>query len=202
MLGENGASYDKFRFFVDGDGLLFHPNLYDQITPEPPASWQYGKGAYAHFSALKSVVRQAQADDVRNLLWVEDDCVFSENFDQSVRDATRQMGQGGHRWDLLYYGANHSWATTYDVTPNVIRCYGSLTTHCVGIPNHMFDPILLLPEVHVIDKVIADSLHHQYACYAIWPPVALQKPGYSHISRMETDYNHYFKCKGANWARA
>ena len=76
-------------------------------------------------------------------------------------------------WDLLYYGANHTWATTYDLSENIIRCYGSLTTHCLGIPSHMFERLLKIPPVHVIDKVIADSVHHTHYCLAVWPSVLL-----------------------------
>lgn len=201
MLWRHGVRSNQFRFFIDGDGTMFHPRTYNQITPTPPEGWGHGKGAYAHFCAMKQVIREAKADHIENLLWVEDDCVFTDDFDDRVGAATEQLRQGGYEWDLLYYGANHSWATTYEVTPNVLRCYGSLTTHCMGIPARTFDAILKLPAAHVIDKMIADSLHHRERCFAIWPAVAVQKPGYSYLSNANMDYSHYFKSKGTNHCR-
>lgn len=201
MLSRHGVMRERFSIFLEGEGELFHPDTYDQITPDPPPGWTQSRGAYAHFAAMKAVVRRAQDDGIAHLLWVEDDCVLLDNFDRVVAEATAQLRRAGiDRWDLLYYGANHSWANTYDVAPNVLRCYGSLTTHCVGIPAATFDKILSLPPAHVIDKVIADTLHHDGACYAVWPNVAVQKPGYSAISNVPCDYSQYFLSRGINRA--
>ena len=62
----------------------------------------------------------------------------------------------------------------------------------------MFDSLLRLSPYHVIDKVIADTIHHTHKCYAVWPNVAIQKPGYSYLSMQEMDYTDYFKNKGIN----
>jgi hypothetical protein len=194
MLLSRGVSF--VHWFVDGRGSLLHPSVYSQITPQPPDRWQHGVGAYAHFRALQTIVAQAKRDRVDNLLFVEDDCVFTDDFEHAVSAATIQIMERGLRWDLLYYGANHTWAATEEVSPNVLRCFGSYTTHCMGIPSHFFDAILSLPPVHVIDWVIANRLHPHHLCLAVWPSVAVQRPGFSFLSYQPCDYTELFKHRG------
>lgn len=198
MLADHGVNMDCYAMFIDGEGHLYPYHMYDQFTPDVPSGWKHGKGAYAHFCAMKTVVEHAADEGIDNLLWIEDDCVFTPEFNDVVADATRQIMEQGIEYDLLYYGANHSWASTYEVSPNLLRCYGSLTTHCLGIPARSFEKILGLPPEHVIDKVIADRLHARGASYAVWPNVAVQKPGFSAISNIPCDYSDYFKSKGKN----
>lgn len=193
MLAEKGVH--SYRPFIDGDGAYLPHGRYDQITLSVPYTWQHGKGAWAHFRAMQTVIRNAQEEGVENLLWVEDDCVFAGDFDAVVAAAAEQVASLP-RWDLLYYGANHTWASTEELSPNVLRCHGSYTTHCLGIPRHMFDRVANLPPVHVIDKVIADYLHPSCRCYAVWPNVAVQKPGLSYLSGGHQDYTDFFKSKG------
>jgi hypothetical protein len=190
-----GKGVRAYRPFIDGDGTYLPHHWYDQITLSTPYAWQHGKGAWAHFRAMQHVVQVAKREGVENLLRVEDDCVFADEFDAVVAAATEQMASLP-RWDLLYYGANHTWAGTEELSPNVLRCHGSYTTHCLGIPRHMFDVVAGLRPVHVIDKVIADQLHPSHRCYAVWPNVAVQKPGLSYLSGGHQDYTDYFRSKG------
>jgi hypothetical protein len=194
MLIEKGVDDSKIKMFLDGRGHMFHPSLYHQISPTPPPSWAHGAGAYAHFMGMQAIIRQAKDEGVENLLFVEDDCVLTDEFDEVVEAATQQVPVGD--WDILYYGANHTWARTEEISPNVLQCFGSYTTHCMGIKRRMFDSLLRLQPHHVIDKVIADTIHPTHKCYAVWPNVAIQKPGYSYLSMKEMDYTDYFKNKG------
>jgi hypothetical protein len=197
MLIEKGVESKKIKPFMDGLGKIFHPAHYQQISPTPPSSWQHGPGAYAHFMGMQAIIERAKADrSVEHILFVEDDCVFTDEFDDVVESATQQLV--GHDWDILYYGANHTWARTGIISENVLQCFGSYTTHCLGIKRRMFNSLLRLQPYHVIDKVIADTIHPTHKCYAVWPNVAIQKPGYSYLSYQEMDYTDYFKSKGMN----
>lgn len=194
MLRSKGVHH--VEWFIDGLGWLLDPAMYDQITPVQPSGWSHGVGAYAHFTAMQTIVRDAKREGVSNLLFVEDDCVFSDDFDEVLRAATNQIAERGLDWDLLYYGANHTWASTEELAPNLLRCFGSYTTHCMGIPAKTFDAILGLPPVHVIDWVIANHLHPKLNCLAIYPAIAVQKPGFSFLSNQPCDYSELFKSKG------
>ncbi len=194
MLLTHDAKEGTIVPFVDGRGALLPYETYDQISPVPPADWRHSTGGYCEVEAVKKILRRASNDAVENLLFIEDDCVFTKDFEEVVDLAVAQW----QPWDILYYGANHTWAATQEVSPNVLKLSGSLTTHCIAFNNTMFDVIVNMRTSHIIDKMIADTLHHCYACYAIWPNIALQKPGYSGLSNTIVDYTDLFKNKGVN----
>ena len=119
-LIEKGVDDSKIKMFVDGRGELLHPTFYDQISPTPPQHWAHGPGAYAHFMGMQAIIQKAKDDGIETLLFVEDDCVLTDEFDEVVEAATEQLQ--GRYWDILYYGANHTWAKTEILSPNVLRC--------------------------------------------------------------------------------
>ncbi len=188
--------------FINGAGTILPAELYNQVNlTGPPPHWSGSPGTYHHWRAFRHVLEDAKRDGVENLLILEDDVDFTPDFDRVVSDATEQMYEMGAalpRWDLLYYGANHTWHRTDELAPNVLGLNGSYCIHCLGVRRRMFDPILSLPCVGVMDLMLSQHIHHDYNCYAIWPSVAVQRPGTSYLSEGFQDYNHYFKCKGAN----
>ena len=182
--------------FVDGKGELLPSELYNQISPPPPVDWHGGPGSFCHFTAMKEIIRLARVSKVQTLLFLEDDVIFDGAFDDVVESACRQIDEHGIVWDVLYYGANHSGARVQEVAPNLLRVFGSQTTHCLGIRNTAFEPILRLGASDPIDFLISDALHPVLGCYAIWPNVAFQKPGFSYISMTNVNYSGYFQSKG------
>jgi hypothetical protein len=197
MLKNHGVADP--RLYLNGRGALLPAHLYDKINLPPPAGWAHGEGAYWHFEGVKAIIRQAKEEGADSVLLVEDDCVLTEDHDRVAYAAASEIIDHGIQWDILYYGANHAWAVTEEVTPHVLKVEGSLTTHCVGFRSSSFDAMLGLAPNHVIDRLMADILHHSLRCYAIWPSVAIQKPGYSYLSYKQMNYAELFKQKGVNW---
>jgi hypothetical protein len=203
--------------FVDGDGHILPRHLYGQISPRPPIGWNGPDKTYSQLIAIRTILQQAKRDGVQNLLFLEDDVDFTPEFDEVVSKATEQlsaklpgicmMDQWTEKdeeiiplpdWDMLYYGANHTWHRTDQLKENVLGLNGSYCLHCVGIRRRMFDPLLSLPDERVMDWMISNYIHHQYNCYAIWPSIAIQKPGFSYLNGKHEDYSEWFKSKGAN----
>lgn len=195
--------------FVDGTGQILPRKLYNQISPRPSLGWQDSDKTYSQLIAIRSILRAAKDDGVENLLFLEDDVDFTPEFDEVVVRATEQlessateMPDGRHiplpKWDMLYYGANHTWHRTDQLHENVLGLSGSYCLHCVGIRRRMFEPLLNLPDEKVMDWMISTYIHHQYDCYAIWPSVAIQRPGFSYLNSKHQDYSSWFKNKGAN----
>lgn len=187
----------ELEVFVDGKGRLLPRFFYNQISPRPIASWRDGDGAYAHFVAFKRIVQQAKSEGVQNLLFLEDDVIFTDDFDSTLERANEQM-RSLPAWDLLYYGANHTWHPTTELSENILKLHGSYCTHCVGIRRNMFDVILDIPPERVMDYMIGTRIHSSHNCYAIWESVALQKPGFSYLNNAPQDYSQLFKSKGTN----
>jgi hypothetical protein len=195
LLGDRGRGVTPF---IDGKGKVLSSCMYNQISPTPPPGWLYGPGAYAHFHGTKGIIREAKRQRARHVLFVEDDLILAPEFDRVVEQATGQIEAEGIDWDVLYYGANHTPAVTKNLGENVMRVFGSFTTHCMGVRESIYDAILALPEIHVIDNVIASSLHHQFKFLSVWPNVALQKPGFSYLWRKDADYTELFRSRGSN----
>jgi hypothetical protein len=193
MIRNRGGAPD---WFLEGKGKLLAKGLYDQISPTPPVGWRFTPAGYYHFRAIQGIVRQAKEEGAGNVLIVEDDCVFTDEFDQVVGAATVEMKEMSADWDILYYGANHSPADTFQMSPHVLRVFGSLTTHCFGVRNTAYDAILDLRPTDMIDALIARELHPWLYTLAIWPNVALQKPGFSTIWNQYVDYTTVFDVKG------
>jgi len=182
--------------FVDGKGALLPPGRYDQISPDPPDGWRGFPASYCHFRAFQAIVRGALGSGAEALLFVEDDVAFTPEFDGVVRAAARQARENAVAWDLLYYGANHTWARTRQVAPNLLRVFGSYATHCLAVRRAAFEPILALPPVLPMDMALAAELHPTHGCYSVWPSVAVQKPGFSFVNGTYEDYSGYFRSKG------
>jgi hypothetical protein len=186
------------RCFVEGKGELLPRDCYHQISSTPPAGWRGHPNAYNHFTAMQSIVREARESGVRTLLFLEDDVDFTDRFDEIVECACVDFAEFGIQWDMLYYGANHTWAETREIGPNLLRICGSLTLHCVGIRSTAFDAILTLPPHAALDLLISTQIQPVYECYSVWPSVALQMPGFSQINNANVDYTAMFRSKGRN----
>ncbi len=195
LIEERG---NKVVPFVNGEGRLLPLSLYNRINREkPPGTWRNSLGAYYFHLGFRAIIKSALDDGIENLLYIEDDLFFTPDFDDVLEKAIVQLDDLPE-WDMLYYGANHTWHKTTVFDENVLKLHGSYTTHCIGIRRHMFEPLLALPEVEVTDLMISQVIHNRYNCYCLWPNVAQQLPGASFITPGYQDYSEYFKSKGVN----
>jgi hypothetical protein len=196
MLLDHGVKEDRLSFWLNGKGELFPRERYNQIFRECdlPRNWS-NLGGYAITMAIRSVLQEAIRDKVEHLLLVEDDCELVPEFDAVLASATDQLRRLPP-WDCLYYGANHYWATTEELAPNVLRCHTSFMTHCVGLRPKMMVAMLDLKVTGFMDIMMAYQLQKHYQCYALWPNIAIQQPGYSCIDETYKDQADFFRSKG------
>lgn len=187
------------QFFLNGSSRVdeIGREHYAQVNGEVPAGYRGPPGAYHLAVAVKAIIRQAKDDGLERLLIVEDDVVFTPEYDAVL---------GGIRvpddWGMFYFGANHNFHVTDEVAPNLLRVHGSWTTHCAAFHRRAYDLILGATITDPID-VLFGAVHEAVPCYAAWPSVALQRPGPSTISGGEhADYAAWFKSKGKNWGGA
>lgn len=177
--------------YVTGNGQHLRRSLYHQVSCPPPPTWQDGWGAYDHFRAFKTMITEAKENGKTTLLIAEDDLIVTDDFDEVI-----ERIRIPDDWDMIYYGANHTDSGTRQIAPNVLRCFGSKTTHLVAFRHTIYDAVLSLPSDRTIDWSIGQRLHKDFNCYAIFPPVALQKPNYSQLWKRYVDYTELFKNKG------
>lgn len=187
------SGFGNASFFIDGKGDQLPRDHYNQISPPPPPTWQDGPGAYAHFCAFKKMIGDTADAGTNTLLIVEDDLILTPEFEET---ATAALAQLPDDWDMFYFGANHTGHWTRDVDKNLLRCFGSACTHMVAFRHTIYDDVLALPPDRTIDWNIGHRLHQKYNCYACWPSVALQKPGYSLLWKQRVDYSDLWENKG------
>lgn len=185
----------KLHWYVAGDGS--NPNLkYDRIDPtEIPKTWRGYPNSYKAYLCFRDIIKRAKAENLQSILILEDDIQVTEDFDNVLNLALMQMKMDSRRWDMLYLGANHTWSKTYEVSPNLLKLNGSVCWHAIGLQKTVFDAILNLPMQYPIDAEAA-TLHNYYDCYAVWPSIVIQRPGFSEVEGRVRDYSEFWSCKG------
>lgn len=176
---------------------------YKRIDPsedEIPNCWKNGPfgnltNSYCAFLCFQDIIKQAKKENRQNILILEDDFEFTENFSEVFNKASKQL-ESLPSWDMLYFGANHSWSPTKQWSDNILKLYGSLCWHSVLLKNTVFDEILSWTPIMPIDTMAAKVLHPKYTCLAIWPSIIVQKPGYSNVEGKVRDYSEFWSCKG------
>lgn len=173
---------------------------YDIIDPkEIPDYWTRGPfgnlvNSYCAFLCFQYIIKDAKKNNYERILILEDDFEFVDDFDIILNRAREQ--KPFEDWDMLYLGANHTWSPTKQLSPNILKLYGSLCWHAVALKNTVYDEILSWIPDEPIDKKAAEVLHPKYNCLAIWPSIIIQKAGFSNVEGKLRDYLEFFKSKG------
>ena len=187
----------RLYFRLDGDGETFPRFRYHQIHDHAvPESFNGTPGAYWYTRAFQGAVRRARDLGWPEFLCLEDDCDLLPNFDDVTAEALGQIDRLGLCPDLLYFGANHSEATTTGLAPNLLQCDGSWTTHCVLIRSSVYDAIIDAPPVKPGDVILAQDVQPRCLAVAVWPSVAIQRPMRSVIWQKDVDYGECWTTKG------
>jgi hypothetical protein len=99
---------------------------------KPPAWWRAGAPAWGCQQSHLRVLEDAQMDDVRALLVLEDDVVFAP----TIRgEASRFLGAVPEDWDQLYLGGQHlrGFRRARIVNAHVVRPFNVNRTHAYGV---------------------------------------------------------------------
>jgi len=192
------------EIFMAGDGETLPSDKYNRIDTKPPArggyvAWRNRPNSWNAFQCFRTIINNAKDGGLTTIGIYEDDCELLPNINDVLEKATEQLQRRKLPWDMLYLGANHTFAITEEWGPNLLKLNGSGCWHAVLINNennNMFQAILDLPQRGPIDQMTGQVLHKKYNCFAVWPTVAIQKPGYSHCEGVNLSYNHYWKNKG------
>lgn len=138
--------------------------------------------------ALKShleIIKDAQRNQLSNILIFEDDVEFSNTFQ---RDLNHYFGQLPANWALLYLGGNHISPPSF-VSENLLKIHNTVSIHAYAIRNIAFLPIInSLEKAGVPVDVFYTSLQKEYPCYCFYPPLAWQRKDFSDIQKKEAEY--------------
>jgi len=164
-------------------------------------------GNYGLLLTNIKIIKSAIFNKYNNILILEDDVIFNNDFYKFFNDKIQYLP---NNWDLLYLGGNNmfQWGKYNLITGDknfkitkenyktlnyeLCKTTWTQTTHAVGI-NSKFYKILL----ESIDKNSTEPIDMQYCilqqagynAYTFIPSLVLQRPGFSDIENIYTDYN-------------
>jgi GR25 family glycosyltransferase involved in LPS biosynthesis len=170
---------------VDGDLLDPHPKIGN--------GWNH-KGQAGCVLSHRKVINLAKSRGYKNILVIEDDNVFTRDFNTLFENYWKQVPEN---WDLLYFGGSHL-GVLKPVNINIGRCTKSFTTNMYAMKDTLFDTILnLIPETDKELEMPIDvyfsliqSRPEQYNCYVFKPHLVWQDSIFSDIEKKSQDLPH------------
>lgn len=151
-------------------------------------------GEFGHILSTISILEDAILKNYKNILLVEDDCVFLN----TLKEIDLYFEKLPKDWDLLYFGGNHN--THMKVNPpvkineRVVKLHSTYSSHCLSITKKMF-PIILeeLKKFSCQTDLVYQKLQTKYNVYCFYPTIASQLTGHSDIQNKVVDYSWIIK---------
>lgn len=168
----------KFRKIIGGDGKILPEKDYYHLDTDPPIGYNLNRQGWNYYRTVKKIIFELRKKKVKNILFLEDDVKFSNQFDKIFDKAFSQI----HEWDMVYFGYSIAKnLRVLQIHDNVVAFNGrACGMHCVGINQSLFTRILTLDENGYIDGNIGEKFHNKLKCFGIYPQIATQKVGRSY----------------------
>jgi GR25 family glycosyltransferase involved in LPS biosynthesis len=141
------------------------------------------------------MIKMAKEKGFKNILILEDDVVFDENFEELFEIYVKQIPDN---WDMLYLSGNHNEHSGYKVnkiSENVIKCYLTYSTHSFAIKFTVYDMIIDYLSNNQTKPVDVLYTEIQRICnaYSFFPGITTQRAGFSDIENCVVDNKKYIK---------
>jgi hypothetical protein len=175
------------ELFIAGDGSSDLPYRHIDIQERPPMynktlcypSWISRYNAYNAWLCHNKILKMARQDGVSNILMLEDDVIFEEDFAELL--AKVEPFFNSNAWDMIYFGwysNNH----LHDIgEEHIYRMMGGGGFHGVLLNKHMIEELCEHPPVGPYDYITGVFYHKHILAYAIYPCIISQKSGYSYV---------------------
>ena len=138
------------------------------------------------------ILKYAKQLNLKNILILEDNIEFHENFVEYAQEALNQLPED---WDMLYFGGNHS-IPPYKHRDNIYRVERTLNSYAIAINNKAFDRTI--EELSIIGNLVEDnyarlqSKHKVFVSrpHLIWPKDSIVSLAeYNNWNELETTEN-------------
>lgn len=129
--------------------LKKRPNKFNELLSRIPQNWGFGKiepyeaidgqlidlplwwnqklkGSYGCYCSHVGILRNVIQNDYKNVMVLEDDAIFSENFTRSLKDIFIDLPND---WDQLYLGGQHL-GRTKKISSKLVKGSNINRTHC------------------------------------------------------------------------
>jgi GR25 family glycosyltransferase involved in LPS biosynthesis len=134
------------------------------------------------------LVIDAKKNNYKSILIIEDDIEFTDE----VNNIELYVKELPDNWDMIWFGGNnnmHGDHTAHFISNKIIKCKITYTTHCVAINHTVFEKVIeVLTNSQKPVDVSYVEIQNLYNCYAFYPSIAIQRPGFSDILNSHQDY--------------
>ncbi len=153
---------------IGADWLLF--DCADNMGTKMPAMWWNVQNS-------KQCIRYAQAAGLSNVLLLDDDCLFVDDFNQKLEELWPHMPTD---WDIVSFG--EIYGDYEEVYPGIVRATHSWGGHASLIRSTMFYPLVnTLTGKEWADEEINQKIKPNIKFYAFKPYLVTQIPGHSDL---------------------
>ena len=141
------------------------------------------------------IIKTAKERGFKNILILEDDVIFNDNFDDLFNSYINQVP---NNWDMLYLSGNHnehSGCHVNKISDNVIKCFITYSTHSFAINSSVYDLIinyLTNDQTKPVDVLYTD-IQRMCNAYSLSPGLTTQRVGFSDIENTVVDHRKYIR---------
>lgn len=135
------------------------------------------------------IIKTAKSKGFKNILILEDDVIFNENFELLFNNYINQVPDD---WDMLYLSGNHNEHVGFSknmISSNVIKCYMTYSTHSFAVKSSVYDLIInYLTNIQTkpVDVLYTD-IQKMCNAYSLSPGLTTQRVGFSDIENKFVD---------------
>ena len=192
-LKKQNITEDKYEFFN-----AIRPKMEDVIKwnkyycndvikhVHPMNRTNYLIGCLGCLQSHREVIKLAIERDYNNILILEDDTEFIENFEK-IYEYSQQINND---YDMLYLAGSHS-GKNKSYSKNINKIKGTHTTGSYLIKRntmeYMYENILGFERE--VDVYYAKIIQEKFNCFCVTPHITKQKDGYSDIQNNNVKYN-------------
>lgn len=148
------------------------------------------KGEIGVLRSNLEIIKLAKENNYKNVLILEDDFEFIENFNFLFDEQIKQVPEN---WDFLYFGGNHM-IEPLKISENIFKMFHTYALHTFAVNKTMYDQILntISKEKKQVDVYYAEMMPTTNA-YVFRPHLSFQKIGFSYIQNRITNYDNLLK---------
>tara|TARA_R110002051_G_scaffold181204_3_gene250682 strand:- start:1876 stop:2520 length:645 start_codon:yes stop_codon:yes gene_type:complete len=151
-------------------------------------------GAHGCRLSHARLVSMCKERSYKKALVLEDDVVFSEDFEKNFTNYIKEIPEN---WDMFYLGGNHNFHMGQKlqmVSEHIGKCHTTFSTHAYAINESLFDEaISVLSNGEKQVDVYYSEIQKRRNVYALYPGVTNQRADYSDVLNENVDYSKIIK---------
>ena len=151
-------------------------------------------GMFGLIKTYLNIYEEWSKKDAENILLIEDDSLFVDNFNEKVEDYVNNVPSD---WGMLYFGANHNYhmgKKTIKINEKCIKLNNSYSAHCVLLKKRDFEELIEnIKNFSIENDVMMSNLQNKYNGYSSSEVLVTQIESYSNIENKIVNYNWLIK---------